>query len=392
MTTTTLREFIIVGQCQGTGYTLWDAAPAPTDPARRAAVLEELGVEAADAFGSVETEHGANAREAVENFLADMRRQSGLDDYGLTADSRTDCLGPDLPKSLVTTVLTRACETSAREADLARAVLLRDTIHFAARLIRDVLPTAAAITVDIDDTQLFEVRDEQEETLWFGPAAGPGHLLNDQIVHEVETLLRKALPFGGLEDAGWEQSKEGRYYRDVQLPDQSTPAWPVAVAHVRHEATVCDVEAKLTEAEHPSFILLGLDGEPMRETADRVRAAIINAGYAWPDGAMHVQLKGTGEPGSTADLAIACAILAAAGHVHPACLKRTVLLGELALDGKVRVTPRTRYAVRYAAGGFKRAVVASTAATTTPLIPGGTVYGVLDLRQALAFIARTVSP
>lgn len=88
--TTLLREFIIVGQCQGTGYTLWDVAPAPTDPARRAAVLEEIGVEAADAFGSVETELGANAREAVANFLSLMRQQSGLDDYDLTDDSQTD--------------------------------------------------------------------------------------------------------------------------------------------------------------------------------------------------------------------------------------------------------------------------------------------------------------
>ncbi|MFB0617250.1 hypothetical protein [Streptomyces sp. AGS-58] len=86
------REFIIAGQDRGTGFTLWGIVPAPTDPARRAAVLEELGVDAADAFGSVNTEYGATPREALGRFLADMRKQSGLDDYGLTADSRTDCL------------------------------------------------------------------------------------------------------------------------------------------------------------------------------------------------------------------------------------------------------------------------------------------------------------
>ncbi|MFF0092711.1 magnesium chelatase domain-containing protein [Streptomyces canus] len=93
MTTTTapeLREFIIVGQCQGTGYTLWDIAPAPADPVRRAMVLEEIGVDAADTFGDVNTETGATAREALDNFLAVMREQSGLDDYGLTTDSRTE--------------------------------------------------------------------------------------------------------------------------------------------------------------------------------------------------------------------------------------------------------------------------------------------------------------
>lgn len=92
-TETSTREFILVGQCQGTGYTLWDIAPAPTDASRRATVLEELGVDAMDAFGSVNTAHGATAREALDSFLAEMREQSGLDDYGLTADSKTDNLG-----------------------------------------------------------------------------------------------------------------------------------------------------------------------------------------------------------------------------------------------------------------------------------------------------------
>ncbi|MFF6801107.1 magnesium chelatase domain-containing protein [Streptomyces sp. NPDC012616] len=92
-TTTQASEFIIVGQCQGVGFTLWDIAPAPTDPFRRATVIEELGVDAADAFGSVNTAWGATARDAVDNFVADLREQSGLDDYSLTADSRTDRIG-----------------------------------------------------------------------------------------------------------------------------------------------------------------------------------------------------------------------------------------------------------------------------------------------------------
>lgn len=84
------REFIIVGRDEGTGYTLWDVAPAPVDPVRRAAVLEEIGVDMMDVFGDVNTEHGATGREAVDAFLAAMRERSGLDDYGLTAKSYTE--------------------------------------------------------------------------------------------------------------------------------------------------------------------------------------------------------------------------------------------------------------------------------------------------------------
>ncbi|MFC7791388.1 hypothetical protein [Streptomyces cinereoruber] len=91
------REFIIVGQDQGTGYTLWDVAPAPTDPTRRATVLEELGVEAADAFGSVTLEWAATAHAAVNQLLTALRDSSGVDDYALTPDSRTENLGPHEP-------------------------------------------------------------------------------------------------------------------------------------------------------------------------------------------------------------------------------------------------------------------------------------------------------
>ncbi|MFC8887091.1 hypothetical protein ACFT54_10075 [Streptomyces cinereoruber] len=91
------REFIIVGQNRGNGYTLWDVAPAPTDPTRRATVLEELGIEAMDALGSVELEWATTARAAVNQLLTTLRDASGLDEYALTPDSRTENLGPHEP-------------------------------------------------------------------------------------------------------------------------------------------------------------------------------------------------------------------------------------------------------------------------------------------------------
>jgi hypothetical protein len=94
-TSSDTREFVIIGQDQGTGFQLWDVAPAPADPDPRAAVMEELGVDAMDAFGDLTTVWGASPRAAVQAFLVEMRERSGLDDYGLTADSQTDCLGPE---------------------------------------------------------------------------------------------------------------------------------------------------------------------------------------------------------------------------------------------------------------------------------------------------------
>lgn len=118
-TTTPVREFIIVGQDQGTGYTLWDVAPAPTDPARRAAVLEELGVDAMDALGQVSTEWATTPRQAVARLLETLREQTGLDDYGLTPDSRTENLGPEEPTPVIAgDVLRRALKAAGIDGDV----------------------------------------------------------------------------------------------------------------------------------------------------------------------------------------------------------------------------------------------------------------------------------
>ncbi|MEU7093004.1 hypothetical protein [Kitasatospora aureofaciens] len=78
------REFVIVGRDSAAGYTLWDAAAAPTDPDQRARVLEELGVDAMDALGRVDTARGATAREAVDRLL-DRLGLTLADDSDLTA-------------------------------------------------------------------------------------------------------------------------------------------------------------------------------------------------------------------------------------------------------------------------------------------------------------------
>lgn len=94
---TTEIEFIIAGSDTGTGYTLWDVAPAPTDPTRRAIVLEELDVDAFDAFGTVTTEWATSPRQAVNKLLGQLREQSGLDDYWLNPDSQMASYYADAP-------------------------------------------------------------------------------------------------------------------------------------------------------------------------------------------------------------------------------------------------------------------------------------------------------
>lgn len=270
--------------------------------------------------------------------------------------------------------------TQAAEAN--RTAFLRNTALYVGRIIREALPAAHAITVNTADKTLHEVRDQAGTVLWYAPASGAHRL--DLNMDQIERLLGHAIPLGGLRAAGWERTLDGCMFRAVQLPPPSRHAR----VYVRHENVVTDVHADLTPAVTSSITLTSPDG-PMREARDRVRAAITNSGYDLPHGELKVTCHGYGNPGPSADLAIACAILAAAGHVNPRALKRTVLIGELGLDGRLH-EPRVN--IRYAdvCGGYRRLIMAVPSVPANaayPLIRGGSVHTATDLRQALAFLA-----
>ncbi len=84
--------------------------------------------------------------------------------------------------------------------------------------------------------------------------------------------------------------------------------------------------------------IVGLPDLAVKESRDRVKCALESSGFALPRGASVVNLAPAGlkKEGSAFDLAIASALLAASGAVDRNKLKHAVLLGELALDGRVR--------------------------------------------------------
>ncbi|HXS44687.1 MAG TPA: YifB family Mg chelatase-like AAA ATPase [Solirubrobacteraceae bacterium] len=88
----------------------------------------------------------------------------------------------------------------------------------------------------------------------------------------------------------------------------------------------------------PSFTIVGLADRAVREARERVRAAVLNAGFEFPQRRITVNLAPAWlrKSGPGFDLAIACAILAAAGQLPAEALERFAVFGELALDGEVR--------------------------------------------------------
>lgn len=135
--------------------------------------------------------------------------------------------------------------------------------------------------------------------------------------------------------------------------------------------------------------LVGLPDAALREARDRIRAAVVNSGEEWPSGQIVISLSPASLPkaGSLFDLAIAAAVLAAAGSVPAERLEDSVLIAELGLDGRARPVLGVLPAVVSAAEqGYRRFVVARGNAAEARLVPDAEVTAVdslMDLCQWL---------
>ncbi len=108
------------------------------------------------------------------------------------------------------------------------------------------------------------------------------------------------------------------------------------------EGYVVVVETDIT-AGLPNFSIVGLPAPSIKESRERVRAALKNCGFDFPSRRITVNLAPADlkKDGSTFDLAIATGILIASGQLPPSSVEKKMLIGELSLDGKVRDVPGT---------------------------------------------------
>lgn len=159
----------------------------------------------------------------------------------------------------------------------------------------------------------------------------------------------------------------------------------LAVALLGMSGAVVEVEAHIADAI-PGFQLIGLPDAALSDAKDRVRAAAANGGSPLPAKKIVVNLSPAALPkhGSTFDLAIAVAVLAADGAIDHAAIADVVHLGELSLDGRVRPMQGVLPAIVAArAAGHRRFVVPRGNETEARLVPDVSVETVTSLREAL---------
>lgn len=164
-------------------------------------------------------------------------------------------------------------------------------------------------------------------------------------------------------------------------------AWSVALFGV--DGVIVEIEADIGGGR-PKTQIVGLPDAALNEAKERVRAAVRNSNQKWPDELVTLALSPAALPkgGSSYDLALACAVLVAADLIPPERLAHTVLIGELALDGRVRpvrgVLPGLLAARR---DGRRRAVVPSSALAEAALVGDVEVWGAERLGDVLAWLS-----
>ncbi len=158
-----------------------------------------------------------------------------------------------------------------------------------------------------------------------------------------------------------------------------------ACALVGLDGYIIQVETDFNpRAQIPMFTIVGLPDSAVKESRERVRAAIKNSGLAFPNKVYVTNLSPADMPkhGPVYDLAISVGVLAATDQIPMPALEKSVFIGELSLDGSVRHVKGVMPMV-YAAyqAGFERVYVAAEDAPQASLVNGIEVIPVNTLAQ-----------
>ncbi|MFW6080307.1 MAG: YifB family Mg chelatase-like AAA ATPase [Desulfosalsimonas sp.] len=153
---------------------------------------------------------------------------------------------------------------------------------------------------------------------------------------------------------------------------------------------VMEVEVDIAKGL-PAFSTVGLPEAAVRESRERVKSAVANCGYEFPDDRITVNLAPANikKEGTGFDLPIAAGILSASGVLPPRTADFHLLLGELALDGRIKpVSGCLPVAAAAKEAGFSGVVVPYENRREAAVVEGLEVYPVSALSEAVDFLRQ----
>jgi len=163
------------------------------------------------------------------------------------------------------------------------------------------------------------------------------------------------------------------------------------------EAYPVEVEVYVAKATMPKMTLVGLPDASVKESSDRVRAALRNSGYYLPPRAVTVNLAPADirKEGPAFELPIALGLVEAMGAFRPSVNGRYGIVGELALDGRVRkVNGCLSMAVQCRQEGLDGMIVPMDNASEAGVVTGLDVIPVTHFTEAIGFLsgAQPIKP
>jgi len=165
-----------------------------------------------------------------------------------------------------------------------------------------------------------------------------------------------------------------------------------SAAVVGVDATEIEIEVNTGPGE-PSIIVVGLPDTAVKESKDRVIAALSNSGYRWPRKRTTVNLAPADikKQGPSFDLPIAIGMIATDREEELPRLARCAVAGELALTGDVRsIKGALPLTLEARATGKKAVILPAANVDEASVVEGIEVYGVRNLREAYEFLSKAL--
>jgi magnesium chelatase family protein len=163
------------------------------------------------------------------------------------------------------------------------------------------------------------------------------------------------------------------------------------------DSYLVEVEVDVANSQLPSFSTVGLPEAAVKESKDRVGAAIKNSGFMFPIRHITVNLAPADvrKSGTAFDLPMAVGILAATGQISRTDYSDIVILGELSLDGSIRPVPGVlSMAVSAVKKKIKMMLVPPDNASEAAMAGAIDIYPVKNLQEAVQFLetGNTITP
>ena len=155
------------------------------------------------------------------------------------------------------------------------------------------------------------------------------------------------------------------------------------------DAHTVEVEVDITSRGLPHFSMVGLPDAAVKESKDRVRAALKNIGFNFPLKQITVNLAPADlkKEGSSFDLPIAIGIVAAEGILGTDSIQSYLFTGELSLDGRIKpVKGALSMALRARELGLKGLILPEENASEAAVVKDIAIFGIRSLPEVIDFL------